>query len=71
MKVDPRQIEVIDDQVADILRSKTPEEKLRIGSGIWRSARRMLLSHITNIHPDWSIEEVEKEVARRLLRGAL
>lgn len=70
MKVDPRQIEVIDDQVADILRSKTPEEKLRIGSGIWRSTRRMLLSHITNIHPDWSIEEVEKEVARRLLRGA-
>jgi hypothetical protein len=67
MKLDPRQVEVVDDRVAEILKSKTPAERLRIGFNMWISARRMLLSHIKDTHPDWSQQEVEREVARRLL----
>jgi hypothetical protein len=71
MKLDPRQVEVVDDRVAEILRRKTPEERLRIGLNMWIGARRMLLSHIKNIHPEWSQQEVEHEVARRLLHGSI
>ena len=69
--MDLRRIEVIDDQMAEVLRKKTPAERLRIGFNIWISTRRMLLSHISSTHPEWSREEVEHEVARRLLHGAL
>jgi hypothetical protein len=71
MKLDPRRIEVVDDKMAEVLRSKTPAERLRIGFNMWISTRRMLLSHLSNSHPEWSREEVEREVARRLLHGSL
>jgi hypothetical protein len=70
MKVDPKKIEVVDDQMAEVLRNKTPAERLRIGFNMWISTRRMLLSHLSNTHPEWSREEVEREVARRLLHGS-
>jgi hypothetical protein len=71
MKLDPRRIEVVDDKMAEVLRNKTPAERLRIGFNMWISTRRMLLSHLSNIHPEWSREEVEREVAKRLLHGSL
>jgi hypothetical protein len=67
----PIQVEVIDDRVAEILKRNTPAERLRIGFDMWISARNMLLSHIQNIHPEWSQQEVEREVARRLLHGCI
>jgi hypothetical protein len=66
-----RQIEVVDDLVAEILRKKTPGERLRIGFEMWMSTRRMLLAHIRHIHPEWSQEETEKEVSRRFLHGTV
>lgn len=66
-----RQIEVVDDLVAEILRKKTPGERLRIGFEMWMSARRMLLAHIRHIHPEWSQQETEKEVSRRFLHGTV
>lgn len=71
MGLDPRQVEVVDDQVAEILRAKTPAERLRIGINIWISARRMLLAHIGHTHPEWSPKEVNKEVVGRLLHGSV
>jgi hypothetical protein len=71
MKLDIRRVEIIEDQVAAVLRSKTPAERLRIGFNIWMSARRMLLSHIKHSHPDWSQLQVENEVARRFLHGSV
>ncbi len=71
MKLDPRQVEVVDDRVAEVLKRKTPAERLQIGFNIWISARSMLLSHIRHTHPEWSRQDVEREVARRLLHGAI
>ena len=71
MKLDLRQIEVVDRRMADVLKAKTPAERLHIGFNIWISTHRMLLSHIGHIHPDWSRQEVEREVARRLLHGSV
>jgi len=71
MNLDPKQVEVLEDRVAEVLMRKTPAERLHIGFDIWISARRMLLSHIKHTHPDWSQLQVEREVARRFLHGAI
>jgi hypothetical protein len=42
MSQDLRRIEVMDDIMAEILRRKTPAERLAIGFGLWRSAQKLL-----------------------------
>ena len=67
----PERIEVIDEDMTRILRAKTGAERLRIASSMFTSARRMLLSHLTAEHPDWTREEVLREAAKRLSHGAI
>ncbi|MFI5378988.1 MAG: hypothetical protein ACHRHE_06815 [Tepidisphaerales bacterium] len=64
-------IEVIDNAMADIVRRKTGAERLAIASGMYASARRMLVSHLRSIHSDWTDREVQLEASRRLSHGAL
>ena len=71
MRLDEGQIEAVDDAVAEVLRRKTPAERIRIGFDMWASARAMLTAHLKVSHPDWSPSEVSKEVARRLSHGAV
>lgn len=63
-------IEVIDDEMARVLRAKTGAERLRIASGMYAAARRMLLSSLAAEHPDWDRRQVIEETARRLSHGA-
>jgi hypothetical protein len=63
--------DVLDDDMADVLRAKTEAERLAIGHGLWRSAARMLHSVVQSNHPDWNGEQVRMEVARRLSHGAV
>jgi lauroyl/myristoyl acyltransferase len=62
-------IEIVDRQMAEILAAKTEAERLAISWGMWRSARRMLTQLLTHEHADWSAEEVQREVSRRLASG--
>ena len=71
LRLDPGQIEVVDDTIAEILHHKTPAERIRIGFMLWTSAHEMLIVHLRRTHPQWSHKEVEKEVARRLSHGAV
>jgi hypothetical protein len=71
MRLDKGQIEVIDDAMADVLRKKTPAERIGIGFAIWKSSVGMLKTHLKNIHPDWSDEEIGREVAKRVSNGTL
>ena len=71
LRLDPGQIEVIDDAMAEILRHKTPAERIRMGFTLWASAHNMLKVHLKKIHPEWNEDRVEKEVARRLSHGAV
>ncbi len=68
-RLDPRQVEVLDDLMADILRQMRPQQRLRIGFELWISAHKMLTAHLRHSHPDWDDKTVEREVARRLLHG--
>jgi hypothetical protein len=70
MRLDKGQIEVVDDMVADILRRKTPGERIQIACDLWVSIHRMLTTHLRETHPEWNSKEVEQEVARRLSHGA-
>jgi hypothetical protein len=70
-RLDSRQVEVLDEAMAEVLRQKRPEDRLRIGFDLWISARNMLTTHIRRTHPDWDEKAVEREVARRLLHGTL
>jgi hypothetical protein len=67
----PPDIETPDDSVVEILRSKTPAERLAIGLAMWSSARRMLVSLVSQAHPEWDDARISREVARRLSHGAV
>jgi len=62
---------VIDDRVAEIMRKKTPSERLEIAFGMWRSVREMVIRVVESENPGWTLEEVHKETARRMSRGAV
>jgi hypothetical protein len=63
-------IEGPEQAMLEVLRRKSGAERLLIASGMYSSARRMLLNHLKSTHPDWSPAEVEREAARRLSHGA-
>ena len=63
--------EMVSDQMAQVLRRKTGAERLRIASGMFSSARRMIISMLRTEHPDWDMRQVNKETARRLSHGAI
>ena len=68
--IDPRNIEVIDKELAAILRTKTPAERIEMVFAANRTARMLAAAGIRNQHPDWSDSEVEREVVRRVSGGA-
>ncbi len=66
----PNRIETVDDDVAEVLRRKTPAERLAIAHGMWSFARSMLLSSLRGKHPDWTEQRLHEEAARRMSHGA-
>jgi hypothetical protein len=63
--------EMMDAAMADILRQKSPFERLRIAGRMYQSARIMLTNAVRTRYPDWSSEEVHREVVRRLSHGMI
>jgi len=68
--IDPRRIEVVDDAVAAILRTKTPAERIAMGFECNRMVRLRIEGHLRTIHPDWAVEQIQAEIARRMLLGS-
>lgn len=71
MRLDPGQIEVVDEEMAEVLRAKSGAERLKIAFDLYTSSRRMLMSHLRAEHPDWDEPRVIAEAARRMSRGAV
>ena len=63
-------IETPDRAMVELLRRKSPEERLAIAFGMWRSARGMIEAVLRQQHAEWSRSEVSNEVARRLSHGS-
>ena len=70
MQLDQRHVEILDEEMARVLRAKTSAERLAIANGMWSSARRMIAAILQDEHPDWHAEQVDRETARRLSHGA-
>ena len=68
-RLDAGQIEVIDDAVADVLRRKMPAEKLAMVFAANRTMRLRIEGALRTWHPQWSDEQIRREVVRRMTRG--
>ena len=70
-KLDSKQIEAVENKTAEILKKKTPAERLEIAFGLWRSTAKFLFFCVKSLHPDWNEKRIRREVVRRLSRGAI
>lgn len=70
-RLDKGQIEVVDDAMAEVLRKKSPAERIRVGFTLWQSAHDMLTVHLRKTHPEWDEKRLQREVAGRFLHGTL
>ncbi len=69
MKLDKRNLEVIDDVMAQVLREKTPQQRLAIAFDMWISTKIQLTNYLRSQHMDWDEKMIQQEVARRLSHG--
>jgi len=67
---DTRQIEVVDDAVAEVLRRKTPAQRIAMVLAANRTMRLVIEGFLRTRHPDWDDRQIMKEVARRMSLGA-
>ena len=68
-RLDPGQIEVVDDAVAEILRRKTTAERGALVAQCHETMRLILAGGVKTRHSDWSQQQIEAEVSRRLLHA--
>lgn len=71
MPLDPARYEMIDDQMADVLRRMTVAQRLAVANRMWVSARDAIGHMLRAEHPQWTDEQVQCETARRMLHGAV
>lgn len=63
--------ESVASEMAAVLRQKTGAERLAITFGMWRFAFRLVGQSVRNQYPDWTEEQIEREVAKRMSHGAV
>jgi hypothetical protein len=59
-------IERLDPEVVRILRGKSGMERLKLAHEAWELARDRLTAFVRAKHPDWTADQVQREVATRL-----
>lgn len=65
----PPRIESVDDSLVEILRSKSPAEKIEMVAAANRTARLLAAAGIRYAHPNWDEVQVQAEVIRRVCGG--
>lgn len=69
-RLDAGQIEVVDEAIAQVLRRKTPAQRVAMIFAANRTMRAVIEGSVRARHPDWDDAHVKREVARRMMRGA-
>ena len=69
MPSDPSKWEMVDDATAEVLRPMTPGQRLAIARDLFQMARKTLIAQIENDRPEWTVEQVSREVARQISLG--
>ena len=62
-------VEMMDPMMVEVMKSKTPAERLAISFRMWNSARVMIRCAIRQDHPEWDDTRVTQELARRMSHG--
>ena len=65
----PLHIESLDEQMVAILREKTPAQKVAMIAAAHRTARMLAKAGVRYLHPDWSEEQIQSEILRRMTSG--
>jgi hypothetical protein len=68
-RLDPGQIEVVDEGLAEVLRQKTPAERVAMIFDAHHTMRQVMDGAMRRRHPGWSDEQITAEIARRMLHG--
>ena len=63
-------VEILDDAVVEMLRRKTPAERVAMIFAANRTMRLRLEGHLRSVHPDWDDAAVAAEIARRMSLGS-
>ncbi len=67
--LDPRNIEVIDDALAAVLRLKTPAERIAMIGSANRTARMIAAAGVRYQHPDCNEAKIQNDVIMRVCGG--
>jgi hypothetical protein len=62
--------EIIEDELANNLRRKTPAQRLAASLDMWRFASERLHQMLVLQHRDWDRQQIKVEMRRRLLGSA-
>jgi ABC-type Na+ transport system ATPase subunit NatA len=68
--IDPRSIEVIDDETVAVYRHMTGAQRVRAVGRLYAMARMLIQSRVRAEHPDWTQDQLNRETVRRLSHGA-
>jgi ABC-type transport system involved in cytochrome bd biosynthesis fused ATPase/permease subunit len=70
LRLDRGQIEVVDDRVAEILKTKSGRERLNMVWDAWTFFEKTVRAYLKNRHPEWTDEQIQKEIVRRVTHGS-
>ena len=68
--IDPGRIEVIDEMVARILRSKTVTQRVAMILQANQTMRQLIESPLRAVYPAYTDDQIRREVAGRMSRGS-
>ncbi len=63
-------IEILDDAMVEVLRGKTPLERVAMVFDAEKTLLAMLSSHLRESYPDWTETQINQEIARRRRLGS-
>ena len=63
--------EMVDEAMADILRQKTPAQRLAIAFDMANFVQTMIKTNLGCQNPDWTPERIQRETARRISHGVV
>lgn len=69
LRLDRGQIEVVDDKVAEIMRAKSGPERLSMVWDAWTFFEKTIRVRLKASHPEWTEEQILKEILRRVTYG--
>ena len=71
MQYETSRWERMSDEMVAVMKQKSGIEKLKIASGMWEMAQQFILINLQKEHPAWTLEQCQRETAKRMTRGSV